>query len=117
MSEYAELMEFYKGLIVFRKEHKGLRLATAEEVANQIQFLEDTPKNVVAYTIDTKEETLFVAYNANDEEVNIALPDDMEWSVQICDKTAGTDEIKTIKNQTQMAGISCLAAVSKKTSA
>ena len=117
MSEYAELMEFYKGLIAFRKEHKGLRLATAEEVVNQIHFLEDTPKNVVAYTIDTKEETLFIAYNANDEAVDIALPDDMDWSVQICDRTAGTDEIKTIKNQTQMAGISCLAAVSKKTSA
>lgn len=114
MSEYAELMEYYKGLIAFRKAHEGLRLTTAEEVADKIHFLEDTPKNVVAYTIDTKEETLFVTYNANDEEVNIALPDDMEWSVQICDKTAGTDEIKTIKNQTQMAGISCLAAVCKK---
>ena len=117
MSEYAELMEYYKGLIAFRKAHEGLRLTTAEEVADTIHFLEDTPKNVVAYTIDTKEETLFIAYNANDEAVDITLPDDMEWSVQICDKTAGTDEIKTIKNQTQMAGISCLAAVSKKTSA
>ena len=117
MSEYAELMEYYKGLIAFRKAHEGLRLTTAEEVADTIHFLEDTPKNVVAYTIDTKEETLFIAYNANDEAVDISLPDDMEWSVQICDRTAGTDEIKTIKNQTQMAGISCLAAVSKKTSA
>ena len=107
-------MEFYKGLIAFRKAHEGLRLTTAEEVADKIHFLFFSLKNVVAYTIDIKEETLFVAYNANDEEVNIALPDDMEWSVQICNKTAGTDEIKTIKNQTQMAGISCLAAVCKK---
>ena len=114
MSEYADLMEYYKGLIAFRKAHEGLRLTTAEEVVNQIHFLEDTPKNVVAYTVDTKEETLFIAYNANDEEVDITLPDDLEWSVQICDKTAGIHEIKTIKSQTQMAGISCLAAVSKK---
>jgi len=33
-----ELQNYYRGLIAFRKQHRGLRFTTAEEVRNQICF-------------------------------------------------------------------------------
>lgn len=112
--EKAELYEFYKGLIAFRKAHAGLRLSTAEQVKEQICFYHRELKNVVCFTVDTEEETLFVAYNANPEKVTLTLPAAGEWKVEIFGKTAGTEELFKIKDQAEMDGISCLAAVCKK---
>lgn len=114
LEKYQELNEYYKGLIAFRKAHKGLRLATAKDVAEKIVFMDDMSDNVVAFTVDTEDEILFIAYNGNEAETVISLPDDKEWAVQIRDNKAGVETIETIKSQTKMAGISCLAAVYKK---
>ena len=47
-----QLLCYYKGLIAFRKAHKGLRLSTAEEVRTKLHFLENTPEKVVGFTLE-----------------------------------------------------------------
>lgn len=96
----SEVYEYYKGLIEFRKNHAGLRMTTAEDVAKYLKFIEEVPTNVVAYTIDGEAngecaEQLLVIYNANKDAVEINIPDG-EWNVCIKDNKAGTDVIETV---------------------
>ena len=103
-------------MINFRKAHEGLRLGTTEEVQKAVHFIDGLPKNVVAFTVATEEETLFIAYNANPEAVVIDLPQVVEWSVYIDGDKAQTTALRklTKKNsQVEIQGISCLAAVCK----
>jgi pullulanase len=102
-----ELAKYYKGLIEFRKAHRGLRLSTAEEVSTLIRFEEDTPEKVVAFTITTDEETLFVIYNAGDTEVELSLPDSGDWTLFIDKTHSGTAAISNAKKTAVVAAVSC----------
>lgn len=122
LSEYKDLYEYYRGLIAFRKAHAGLRFGTTEEVQKALHFVDGLPKNVVAFTIETEEETLFVAYNANPESVTIALPvleklsKNAEWNICVDGDKASDKAMRTLtkeNSQVEIQGISCLAAVSK----
>ncbi len=116
LEEYSDLCEYYKGLIAFRKAHKGLRLATKEAVDISLRFMEGLPEKVVAFTITTKEETLLVIYNANKEKVKFDLPIKAEWEVYIEGDKASIDAIRTFnrkKAKIEVQGISCTVAVSK----
>lgn len=111
-----DLYEFYQGLIAFRKAHEGLRLGTTEEVQNCVHFIDGLPKDVVAFTVTTEEETLFVAYNANPKAVTIDLPKNAEWNICIDGDKAQAKSIRTLtkkNSQVEIQGISCLAAVCK----
>ena len=114
LGEYKELYEYYRGLIEFRKAHAGLRLGTVEEVQRSVHFVDGLPENVVAFTVTTEEEVLFVAYNANPESKVIALPEIAEWTICIDGNKAQTKALRklTKKNsQMEIQGISFLAAV------
>ena len=122
LSRYEELYDFYRGLIAFRKAHKGLRFGTKEEVQKALQFVDGLPKNVVAFTIETEEETLWIAYNANPEAVTIPVPkvsgisQAQEWMVCIDGKVASDKAIRSLakeNSQVEIQGISCLAVVCK----
>ena len=116
LTEYKELFEFYKGVIAFRKAHEGFRFATTEEVVKHLHFIDELPKNVVAFTIETEEETLFVVYNGNPESVSIALPKAADWKVCIDDDKASAEGVRTLDatmKEIEIAGIACFAAVCK----
>ncbi|MCI8562110.1 MAG: type I pullulanase [Lachnospiraceae bacterium] len=112
----ADVFNYYKGLIAFRKAHGALRLSNAEDVAKTVSVVDGLDKNVVALDIkggingETADE-LFVIFNANTSSTTVSLPDG-EWSVCINDKAAGTDALKKIKNgKATVAPISAMALV------
>ncbi len=114
LSEYSDLYTYYKGLIAFRKAHKGLRLATAKEVQKALHFIDSLPENVVAFTIKTETETLFVAYNANKKKVSVPLPEKGQWKLCIEGEKAGVEPLRTLtgkNSKVELQGISCLVAV------
>ena len=114
LEEYKDLYEYYKGIIAFRKAHEGLRLSTAEEVQRAIHFIDGLPRNVVAFTITTDEEILFVVYNANKEAIKIALPEAGEWKVCIDNEKASKEALRILKStdtEAEVQGVSCLVAV------
>ena len=49
--KYADVFEYYKGLISFRKEHAALRLSTSQEVQENVTKVEDLGDNVVGFNI------------------------------------------------------------------
>lgn len=94
---YAQVYEYYKGLIAFRKAHDVLRLGSAEEVAASVKTVEDLDANVLAFDIRGGEsaEQLFVIFNANETETSVTLPDGT-WNVYINAEKAGTEILDTV---------------------
>lgn len=107
-----EVYEYYKGLIDLRKAHPAFRMTTTEEVQNNITFQDVAQANVVAYTIDNSPngesaESIFVAFNANKEDVTLQLPEG-EWDVYVDGEAAGTEIISSVKGTVTVSPISAL---------
>lgn len=98
--EYANVYEYYKGLIAFRKTHGALRLTSAEEVREHVIPVDGLEANVAAFTVkggvngETAEE-MVVIFNPNAAETEVKLPEGT-WNVCINGEQAGTDTIETI---------------------
>lgn len=108
-----DLIEYYKGLIAFRKAHAGLRMEKAEQVRMNLNFIDNNPDNVVAFTIQTEDEILLVVYNANCEMAEIAIPEEGRFQVYIDGTKAGTDILKSIAETATVQPKSALVAVKK----
>lgn len=117
---YADVLEYYKGLIQFRKNHGALRLTTAEEVAENVRYQKVTD-DVVLFEINGKAngetaEGIVVIFNASVEEQKIRLDDAGtaagEWNICINDQHAGTEALETVEDGTVMvAPISVMVLV------
>lgn len=95
-----DVYNYYKGLIAFRKAHPALRMATTEEVQNNLTFVEGLEANVVAYEIKNapngeSAEGIFVIHNANKQDITVTLPNGT-WNVYVNDEKAGTEILSTI---------------------
>lgn len=94
--EYADVVDYYKGLIAFRKEHIMLRMMETEEIETRLHFME-LPPNMVGYTIDGEnlEDTLkelCIIYNANRSRQQVEIPEGT-WNVYVNEKNAGTKSL------------------------
>lgn len=106
--EQKELQQYYRGLIAFRKAHKGLRMTDAEEIRQNILFMEMTSEQIVAFTIRQPEETLLVAYNASGRKETLLLPDDRTWTLYIDDLHAGTEPIGSVHSNMELPATGCV---------
>lgn len=111
----ADMNEYYKGLIAFRKAHGGLRMPTTEEIQANLHFIENEQDNVVAYTIDNSPngeiaERILVVYNGNKEATQLTLPEGT-WNVCINGKKAGTEVLETANGSISVDGISAMVLV------
>jgi pullulanase len=100
--EFLDIFNYYKGLIELRKEHPAFRMFDVEEIKSHIEFIENTPKNTVAFTIKNHANgdswnNILVIYNGNKFPVTINVP----WNVwnQVLDKNrAGNTTLKIINS-------------------
>lgn len=85
-----EVVNYYRGLIAFRKAHSGLRMAKAEELRANLKFFDWTQPNVVSFLItnDTEGE-ICVIYNANSDARTVPIPMG-HWKIYVRGKQAGT---------------------------
>ena len=100
---HKDIVEYYKGLIAFRKEHSALRMIEPEEIQKHLQFVE-APANVVAYTISRPDEResldeLCIIYNANRKETEVTIPAG-EWDIYVNETQAGTIKLAGQKGGT-----------------
>ena len=107
--EYAANVDYYRGLIAFRKAHPTLRLTTDEAVREQIHALEGLEPNVVGFHLrgsaDDPAAAIIVLYNPNRTPATVALPKG-RWNVCIADQTAGTEPLLTVEGGISVAPIS-----------
>lgn len=100
--EYQRNVNYYKGLLVFRKAHPALHLQTREEVLAAVKPVPVCDSQAAAYLIH---ENIFVIFNASSEDVMVSLPEGI-WNLNICQQTAGTAALSQVSGQIQAAPIS-----------
>lgn len=98
--KYQQVLDYYKGLIAFRKAHRALHLKTAKEVKQAVTVVEGLEPNVAAFQIkgDINGEIakqLFVIFNANQTVTKVKLPEG-NWKVYINGEKAGTKPIELV---------------------
>ncbi len=115
-AEYANVFEYYKGLIAFRKAHPALRQSDADEVRATVIQLNGLPKGVIGFEIaggangDTAQ-GMYVIFNASEETQTVTLPEGNRWDVYINGEKAGTEVLETLSGTADVAPISALVMV------
>jgi len=100
--KYADVYDYYRGLIAVRKKHPALRMKKAALIRRNLAFLPmPVPSGMVGYCIHGREsgdkaEWLVVIFNATSQKQKIDLPES-GWKVIVDDKSAGNKTIRTIK--------------------
>ncbi len=109
-SDQYKMMQYYKGLIAFRKAHPTLRSATATGIVSG-KIESDA---LVAFTMKSGTEELFVVYNANTTAKEVTLPAG-SFDLYINGTTAGTMPLNTaaLSGPQQIDPISCYVFVKK----
>ena len=103
--KYADVVEYYKGLIAFRKNHEALRLTTKAEVQSNVTY-HWVDNNVIMFDIKGKSavpgevsDGIVVIFNPNASSKTFSLSTygiTGEWKVCIDAENAGTDVLRTI---------------------
>ena len=103
--EYQRNVEYYRGLIAFRKAHPALRLQYRDQVWKQIHPIRIDNPHVVAFQIDDEAHDLMVIFNADTHEVMAPLPAGI-WDVNIYDQRAGTESLARAEGWANVAPLS-----------
>ena len=112
---YADVLDYYKGLIEFRKAHPVLRLTTAEAVAEHVTVVDIAEANVTAFQLTGGVEgetadAMYIVFNPNNAAKEIALPEG-EWHICINGEDAGTESLGTVSGTATVDAISALVLV------
>ena len=111
---YADVVDYYAGLIAFRKAHPALRMTTAEEVNQYIAQLSDLEFNVAGSHISAgangEDNEIIAIFNprANDTVVNLPAG---RWNVYIDAENAGTEVLSTAEGTVTVAAISACVLI------
>ena len=96
---------------MFRKEHKALRMNTHDEIAENIEYIDNLPQHVVAYMINgenIEEEVsdwILIVFNPNHYSVEMLLPEGV-WNICVNGEKAGLDVIESINGTITLDAIS-----------
>ena len=118
---YADVADYYKGLIAFRKAHPVLCLTTAEDVAKYVSVVDMEDANVTAFSVaggleGETADAMYIVFNPNKEAKEITLPQG-EWHVCINGETAGVESLETVSGTATVDGISALVLVQEEVAA
>ena len=111
---YQDVVDYYTGLIAFRREHSALRMTTAQEVAEKITQLSGLDFNVLGFHIakdaNGEQNELVVIFNPNAEATTVTLPEG-SWEIHINGEDAGTRALATAEGTVVVAPISAMVLV------
>ncbi len=89
-----EVVNYYRGMIGFRKKHPSLRMVKAEEIRARLKFLEWSQPNVVSFIIaDETYGDLCIIYNANQDTRTIQIPEG-NWGAYVKGMRAGINALE-----------------------
>ena len=111
--EYRTNLNYYRGLIAFRKAHPGLRRRKREDVLRHIHPLPCPNSRALAFLIDEGEERIFIAFNADHQAVSLTLPEG-KWHPCIRDNTAAAEPFGDVGGSITVSPLSTLAVIQKK---
>ncbi|ACL70702.1 pullulanase, type I [Halothermothrix orenii H 168] len=97
--KYADVYEYFKGLIELRKSHEAFRMETMEEIQKGLTFIEEDIPFLVAYRLEEQDGTdpwkeIVVIYNANKENKTVEVDGvDPSWKVVVDGDRAGVEPL------------------------
>ena len=109
-ADHKTTVDYYRGLIAFRKAHDVLRLKLRKDVMNAVDMLPIRNSQVVMFKVHDEKEELRLIFNASEEAVPVALPEG-EWNVCIHDDVAGIKSLATKSTSVEVAPISATVLV------
>ena len=104
---YRTTMEYYRGLIAFRKAHNCLRLTTREEVLRTVHPVAVEDSLCAAYRITDETDDIFVIFHAGKKPVSVQLPEGI-WNVNVCQDKAGVPALDQVSGTVTVAPISAM---------
>ena len=111
---YQDVVDFYAGLIAFRKAHPALRMTDAAEVEAHITPMPGLDFNVVACHISSgangEENEIVAIFNPRSSETTVTLPEG-EWNICVNAENAGTASLGTAQGEVTVEPISALVLV------
>ncbi len=112
--QYQDVVDYYAGLIAFRKSHPALRMTDAEEVAAHITSLAGLDFNVVACQIASgangEENDIIAIFNPRRSETVVDLPEG-DWKIYVNAADAGTAVLGEAQGQVTVEPISAMVLV------
>ena len=110
---YQKNVDYYRGLISFRKAHAGLRRTTREEVFQNVHPIPFSNPHVAIFQVEEADQEIFLIFNADTHDVMIPLPTG-NWDVYIHDGKAGTTPLNRMEGWAHVAPISATVLTQKK---
>ena len=112
-SEYKDVVEYYKGLIAFRKAHKAFRMYDGAEVGRNMQFLDKLPQRIVGFILrgDNEFEEIVVFFNP--DEYPVTLHAFGKYGVYVGDGKAGTEPIRYVEGDYVVEGLDTIVLARK----
>ena len=113
--EYKNTLEYYKGLIQFRKAHPALRMTSAYDVLSNLVPVHCEHPHIGAFHLrgDVLFESasdIFMIFSAAGTYEKIPLPAGT-WKLVIANEISGTKTLKTIKGSVTVPPISAVVLV------
>lgn len=91
VTENKDIVDYYRGLIEFRKNHRALRMTSTEDLVSHLHFLKWLDNNLIAFILSYPSEgEICVIYNANKKWELVSVPEG-EWKVYVRGKQAGNE--------------------------
>ena len=111
--EYRQTVEYYRGLLAFRKMHEGLRQTRQESVRQSVFPVPVDNPRAVAYRIEDRYHSMIAVFNADSQPVTMPLPPG-RWEANIHDTRAGTESLFTTEGQVSVCSVSATVLTQKK---
>ena len=108
--DHKKTVEYYRGLIAFRKAHDVLRLKLRKDVVNAVDMIPIRDSQVVVFKVHDAKEELLLIFNASEKTIPVVLPEG-NWNVCIQDDVAGTDTLSVKSGSVEVAPISATVLV------
>jgi pullulanase len=113
--KYQDVVEYYQGLIQFRKTHAALRLTDAVAVNGAVQPQTGLPTGVAAYHIQGGQEgecsdAIFCAFNAGKTAATVTLPVG-QWTICVNGEDAGVNSLGTATGTVELPSLSSVILV------
>jgi pullulanase len=111
-ADFKSVFEYTKGLIELRLNHPAFRLSSTDAIKTSLEFINNTPENVVAFFIKhhaNKDDwrNILVIYNPNKHSVDIKVPYKSIWNQVVNKYSAGNTPIKVEETDFVHVGSLC----------
>lgn len=112
-TEFKSVVEYYKGLIAFRKAHSAFRMYDREEIGKHMYFIDKLPMRVVGFVLtgDNEFEEIVVFFNPNNYPVTLHAFG--RYGVYVDGERAGTDPLRYVEKDYVVDELSTIVIAKK----